>query len=89
MNYKNQLFETLIKNNIYSFFRDNISDLYLANMYLIRKFNKGFRFLFCFIDAYRKYPWFILLNVIKDIKIAKIIQKSLNETYHKPRDVGK
>ena len=32
MNYKNQLFETLIKNNIYSFFRDNISDLYLANM---------------------------------------------------------
>ena len=57
MNYKNQLFETLIKNNIYSFFRDNISDLYLANMQLIRKFNKGFRFLFCLIDAYRKYPW--------------------------------
>ena len=51
-------------------FRDNICDVYLANMQLISKFNKGFHFLLCFIDVYRKCPWFVPLKVIKDITIS-------------------
>lgn len=58
-------------------------------MQLINKFNKGFHFLLCFIDVYRKHPWFVPLKVIKDITITKIIQKTLDETNHKPKNVGK
>ena len=38
------------------------SDLDLVVMQLIRKFNKGFRFLLSVIDIYSKYPWVILLK---------------------------
>ena len=36
-------------------FPENIWGADLADMQLIRKFNKGFRFLLCFIDIYSKY----------------------------------
>ena len=34
----------------------------LADMQLISKFNKGFRFLLCLIDIYSKYAWVIPLK---------------------------
>ena len=89
LNYTNQLFETLIKNNIYSLFRDKICDAYLADIQLISKFNKGFRFLLSFIDFYRKYAGFVTLKVMKDITITKFIQKNLDETNHKPKNLSK
>ena len=36
-------------------FIDNIWEADLADMKLISKINKGFRFLLCFIDIYSKY----------------------------------
>ena len=43
------------KTKVYSGFKDNIWGADLADMQLISKFNKGFRFLLCFIDSFSKY----------------------------------
>ena len=40
------------KRKVYSGFRDNISGADLADMQLISKFDKGFRFLLCVIDIF-------------------------------------
>ena len=41
------------KRKVYSSFKDNIWCLDLADMQLLSKFNKGFRFLLCAIDIFR------------------------------------
>ena len=43
------------RREVYSAFKDNIWAADLADMQLISKFNKGFRFLLCVIDIYSKY----------------------------------
>ena len=43
------------KRKVYSSFKDNILGVDLADMQLLSKFNKGFRFLLCVIDIYSKY----------------------------------
>ena len=43
------------KRKFYCRFRDNIWGADLADMQLISKFNKGFRFLLCVIDIFSKY----------------------------------
>ena len=45
------------KRAVYSEFKDNIWGADLADMQLISKFNKGFRFLLCVIDIFSKYAW--------------------------------
>ena len=42
--------------------KDNIWDTDLADMQLISKYVKGFRFLLCFIDIYSKYTWVVSLK---------------------------
>ena len=42
---------------MYSAFKDNIWGADLANMQLINKFNKGFKFLLYVIDIVSKYAW--------------------------------
>ena len=49
-------------------------------MQLIKKFNKGFRFLLCVIDIYSKYTWVILLKDKKGIAITHPFQKMLDES---------
>ena len=44
-----------LKRKVYSGFRDNIWGADSADMQLIRKFNKGFKFLLCVIDIFSKY----------------------------------
>ena len=48
---------------------------YLADMQLVSKFNKGFRFLLCAIDIYSKYAWVIRLKDKKGNTIANALQK--------------
>ena len=43
------------KRKVCSTFKDNIWGADLADMQLISKFNKGFRFLLCVIDIFSKY----------------------------------
>ena len=45
----------LKKKTVYSGFKDNIYVADLADMQLISKFNKGFRFLLCVIDILSKF----------------------------------
>ena len=49
------------KRKVHSPFIGNIWGADLADMQLISKFNKGFRFLLCIIDIYSKYVWVIPL----------------------------
>ena len=58
------------KRKVYSSFRDNIWGADLADMQLLSKFNKGYRFLLCVIDIFRKYAWVIPL---KDKKCVSIV----------------
>ena len=50
-------------------------------MQLISKFNKGFRFLLCVIDIFRKYDWVVLLKDEEDASIVNAFQKILNDLY--------
>ena len=43
-----------LKKKVYSAFKDNIWGADLADMQLISKFNKGFRFFLCVIDTFSK-----------------------------------
>ena len=52
----------LKKRKLYPSFRDNIWGVDLADMQLLSKFNKGFRFLLCVIDIFSKYAWVIPLK---------------------------
>ena len=53
-------------------------------MQLIRKFNKGFRYLLCVINIYSKYAWVIPLKDKKGITITNAFQKILNGFNRKP-----
>ena len=53
------------KRKVYSGFKDNIWAADLADMQLISKFNKGFRFLLSVIDVFSKYAWVVPLKDIK------------------------
>ena len=53
------------KRTVYSGFKDNIWGADLADVQLISKFNKGFRFLLCVVDVFSKYAWVVPLKYKK------------------------
>ena len=61
------------KRKVHSPFMHNIWGADLADMQLISKFNKGFRFLLCVIDIYSKYAWVVPLKNKKGITIINVI----------------
>ena len=63
------------KRKVYSSFRDNIWGVDLADIQLLNKFNKGFRFLLCVIDIFSKYAWVIPLKDKKGITIVNAFKK--------------
>ena len=68
------------KREVYSSFRDNIWGADLADMQLLGKFNKGFRFLLCVIDIFRKYAWVLPLEDKKVTGIVNAFQKILSDS---------
>ena len=64
------------KRKIYSTFKENISGVYLADMQLLSKYNKGIRFLLCVIDIFSKYAWVV-------VKAFQIILKRSNRKPNK------
>ena len=60
----------------------------LADMQLISKLNKGFRFLLCVIDIFNKYAWVVPLKDKKGISIVDAFQKILDDSNRKPNKMG-
>ena len=75
------------KRNVHSPFIDNIWDADLADMQLINKLNKGFRFLLCVIDIYSKYAWVIPLKDKKGITVTYAFPKTSDKSNHKPNKI--
>ena len=79
-----ELHKSIIRNfkklTIYSKFKDNIWGADLADIQLISKFNKGFRFLLCVIDIFSKYTWVFPLKDKKGVNIVNVFQKILNDS---------
>ena len=75
------------KRKVYSSFRDNISGVDLADMQLLSKFNKGFRFSLYVIDIFSKYAWVVPLKDKKGISIFNAFQKILKECNRKPNKI--
>ena len=75
------------KRKVYSSFKDNIWGADLADMQLLSKFNKGFRFLLRVIDIFSKYAWVIPLKDKKGISIVKGFQKIINNSKRKPNKI--
>ena len=71
------------KRTVYSGFKDNIWGADLADMQLISKFDKGFRFLLCVIDIFRKYAWVVPLKDKKGVTIVDAFQKILDDSDRK------
>ena len=87
MNFINQLLENLKKEKVYSGFKDNIRGVDLADMQLINKFNKGFRFLLCVIDIFSKYAWVVPLKDKKGVSIVDAFQKILDKSGRKSNKI--
>ena len=76
-----------MKITVYSGFKDNTWGADLADMQLIRKFNKGFRFLLCIIDIFSKYAWVVPLKDKKGVSIVDAFQKILDDSNRKPNKI--
>ena len=75
------------RREVYSAFKDNIWAADLADMQLISKFNKGFRFLLCVIDIYSKYALIVPLKDKKGISIVNGFQSILKKSNRKPNKI--
>ena len=87
----NELHQPIIKNfnkrEVHSSFKDNIWGVDLANMQLLSKFNKRFRFLLCVIDIFSKYAWVIPLKDKKSISIVNAFQMIFKKSNRKPNKI--
>ena len=56
-------------------------------MQLISRFNKGFRFLLCFVDIFSTYAWFVPLKDKKGVSVVDAFQKILDKSASKPNKI--
>ena len=75
------------KRTVYFGFKDNIWEADLADMQLISKFNKGFRFLLHVIDIFSKYAWVFPLRDKKGVSIVDAFQNILDDSNRKPSKI--
>ena len=87
----NELYKPIIrkleKRKVYSFFKDNIWGVDLADMQLISKYNKGIRYLLYAIDLFSKYTFVVPLKDKKGITIANAFQSNLDNSKRKPNKI--
>ena len=63
------------KRKVYSYFRDNIWGVDLADMQSLSKYNKGIKYLLCAIDLFSKYAWVVPIKDKKGISIVNAFKK--------------
>ena len=81
------IIKKFIKRTVYSRFKDNVWGADLADMQLINKFNKEFRFSLCVIDIFSKYAWVVHLKDKNGVSIVNAFQKILKESDRKPNKI--
>ena len=86
-NYTNQVLENLKKEKFILDIQIIFGGADLADIQLISKFNKGFRFLLCVIDIFSKYAWAIPLKHKKGISVVYVFQKILKNSDRKPNKI--
>ena len=83
INMQNELHKQIIrkfkKRKVHSSFRDNIWGVDLADIQLLSKYNKGIKYLWCAIDLFSKYAWFVSLNNKRGITIVNAFQKIISK----------
>ena len=82
-----QIIRKFEKRKVHSSFIDNIWGADLADIQLISKFDKEFKFLLYVIDIYSKYIWVIPLKEKKSITITNTFLKKLNKPNRKPNKI--
>ena len=75
------------KRKVYSAFKDNIWAVDLADMQLMNKFNKGFKFLLCVVDICSKYAWVVPLKDKKSVSIVNAFENILKKSNRKPNKI--
>ena len=75
------------KRKVHTSFKDNILGADLADMQLLRRYNKGIRFLLCVIDISSKYAWVVSLKDRNGISIVKAFQSILKQSNRKPNKI--
>ena len=79
----NELYKPIIrkfkKRKGYSYFRDNIWGVDLADMQLLSKYNKGVKYLLCAIDLFSKYVWVVPIKDKKGTSIVNAFQKIISK----------
>ena len=75
------------KRKVQSAFKDNIWGADLADMQLLRRYNKGIRFLLCVIDIFSKYAWVVPLKDKKCASIVTAFQSILKHSNRKPNKI--
>ena len=70
----NELHKPIIRKfkkiEVYSFFKDNIWGVDLADMQSLSKYNSGIKYLLCAIDLFRKYAWVVSIKHKKGTSIV-------------------
>ena len=69
------LIKKLKKRKFYSFFRDNIWNVDLADMESLSKYNKENKYLLCAIDLFSKYVWVLSIEHKKGTSIVNPFKK--------------
>ena len=77
-----------LKRTVYYGFISNIWGADLADMKLISKFNRRFRFLLCSIAIFSKYAWVVPLKDKKGVSITCAFQNILKESNRKPNKIS-
>ena len=76
---ENELHKPLIKKlkkiKVYSFFRDNIWNVDLADMESLRKYNKENKYLLCATDLFSKYVWVLSIEHKKELVLLIHLKK--------------
>ena len=72
---------------MYSSFKDHVWGADLADMLLLSKFNKRFRFLLCVIDIFSKYTWVIPFKDKKGVSIVNAFQETLDDSKRKTNKI--
>ena len=74
-----------LKRKVYLSFKDNIWGIGLADMQLISKYNKGFRFFLFATDLFTKYAWVVPLKDKKELVLLMYFERF--QTMHKENQI--